>query len=132
MFPSTQVSLWQRGVRVCTAPVHSHHPLHLSFLPGYVLSLACSNSSRASCEITNVSQLLPYPVVYTNLNSSKTNFSISASVENKYNLYVGLVLAISSSVFIGSSFILKKKGLLQLADKGITRAGEEHIQQRLR
>ncbi|EDL37829.1 mCG12045, isoform CRA_b [Mus musculus] len=89
---------------------------------GYVLSLVCSNSSRASCEITNVSESLPYPVVYTNLNSSKTNFSISASVENKYNLYVGLVLAISSSVFIGSSFILKKKGLLQLADKGITRA----------
>lgn len=91
---------------------------------GYVLSLVCSNSSRASCEITNVSESLPYPVVYTNLNSSKTNFSISASVENKYNLYVGLVLAISSSVFIGSSFILKKKGLLQLADKGITRAGQ--------
>ncbi|GAB1289719.1 Magnesium transporter NIPA3 [Apodemus speciosus] len=89
----------------------------------YVLSLVCSNSSQASCEITNVSQPLAYPAVYTDPDSSITNFSISASVENKRSLYVGLVLAISSSVFIGSSFILKKKGLLQLADKGITRAG---------
>ncbi|EDL89989.1 NIPA-like domain containing 1 (predicted), isoform CRA_b [Rattus norvegicus] len=89
---------------------------------GYVLSLVCSNSSQALCEITNVSQPLAYPVLYTNPNSSTSNFSISAGVENKYSLYVGLVLAISSSFFIGSSFILKKKGLLQLADKGITRA----------
>ncbi|CAH6889558.1 Nipal1 [Phodopus roborovskii] len=89
---------------------------------GYVLSLVCSNSSQALCEITNVSQLLPYPVLYTNLNSTITNSSISANVENKYSLYAGLALAISSSIFIGSSFILKKKGLLQLADKGITRA----------
>ncbi|MEJ1274657.1 hypothetical protein NN561_005545 [Cricetulus griseus] len=77
----------------------------------------------ASCEITNVSQLLPYPVLYTNLNSTITNFSISVNAENKYSLYAGLALAISSSIFIGSSFILKKKGLLQLANKGITRAG---------
>ncbi|XP_021483447.1 magnesium transporter NIPA3 isoform X3 [Meriones unguiculatus] len=91
---------------------------------GYVLSLVCSNSSQASCEITNVSQLLAHPVLYTNRNSTLTNFSISANVENKYSLYMGLVLAISSSIFIGSSFILKKKGLLQLANKGITRAGQ--------
>ncbi|CAO2639706.1 Magnesium transporter NIPA3 [Lemmus lemmus] len=89
---------------------------------GYVLSLVCPNSSQAFCEITNVSQLLPYPVLYTDLNSSLTNVSISANVENKYSLYAGLALAISSSIFIGSSFILKKKGLLQLANKGITRA----------
>lgn len=98
---------------------------------GYVLSLVCSNSSQALCEITNVSQPLAYPVLYTNPNSSTSNFSISAGVENKYSLYVGLVLAISSSFFIGSSFILKKKGLLQLAEKGITRAGKEHVQQSL-
>ncbi|XP_043727230.1 magnesium transporter NIPA3 isoform X2 [Cervus elaphus] len=56
------------------------------------------------------------------LNSSITNLSVST--ENKYSLYIGLVLAISSSIFIGSSFILKKKGLLQLAKKGVTRAGQ--------
>lgn len=37
--------------------------------------------------------------------------------------YIGLSLAVSSSVFIGASFILKKKGLLRLANKGSTRAG---------
>ncbi|KAM6150263.1 magnesium transporter NIPA3 [Erethizon dorsatum] len=90
---------------------------------GYVLSLVCPNSSQAWCEITNVSQLLA-SVLYTNVNSSITNLSISANVENKYSLYVGLLLAVSSSICIGSSFILKKKGLLQLANKGATRAGE--------
>ncbi|XP_065763249.1 magnesium transporter NIPA3 isoform X1 [Muntiacus reevesi] len=89
---------------------------------GYVLSLSCPNASQAWCEITHVSQLLASPVLYRDLNSSITNLSIST--ENKYSLYIGLVLAISSSIFIGSSFILKKKGLLQLARKGVTRAGQ--------
>ncbi|XP_048220421.1 magnesium transporter NIPA3 isoform X2 [Perognathus longimembris pacificus] len=91
---------------------------------GYVLSLVCPNSSQAWCEITNVSQPLASPILYTNMNSSITNLNIPANAENKYSLYVGLLLAISSSIFIGSSFILKKKGLLQLATKGITRAGQ--------
>ncbi|KAJ0549024.1 putative magnesium transporter NIPA [Helianthus annuus] len=34
----------------------------------------------------------------------------------------GLILAISSSVFIGSSFIIKKKGLMKAGASG-TRAG---------
>ncbi|GCC35125.1 magnesium transporter NIPA2 [Chiloscyllium punctatum] len=42
----------------------------------------------------------------------------------KYDFYVGLALAISSSIFIGGSFILKKKGLLRLAKKGSMRAGQ--------
>lgn len=41
----------------------------------------------------------------------------------KYDFYVGLALAVSSSIFIGGSFILKKKGLLRLARKGSMRAG---------
>lgn len=42
----------------------------------------------------------------------------------KYDFYIGLGLAMSSSIFIGGSFILKKKGLLRLAGKGSTRAGQ--------
>uniref|UniRef100_A0A8C0JMT4 NIPA like domain containing 1 n=1 Tax=Canis lupus dingo TaxID=286419 RepID=A0A8C0JMT4_CANLU len=91
---------------------------------GYVLSLVCPNSSQAWCEITNVSQPVASPILYEDLNSSISNLGISAKVENKYSLYVGLGLAVSSSIFIGSSFILKKKGLLQLAKKGVTRAGQ--------
>ncbi|XP_026530530.1 magnesium transporter NIPA2-like [Notechis scutatus] len=40
-----------------------------------------------------------------------------------YEFYVGVGLAITSSLFIGSSFILKKKGLLRLNDRGAIRAG---------
>lgn len=36
---------------------------------------------------------------------------------------IGVALAISSSVFIGSSFIIKKRGLRKAGEKG-TRAGE--------
>lgn len=43
----------------------------------------------------------------------------------KYDFYIGLGLAISSSIFIGGSFILKKKGLLRLARKGSMRAGND-------
>lgn len=93
-----------------------------------MLSLLCPNSSQAWCEITNVSQLLASSVLYRDLNSSRSNLSTSAKVENKYSLYVGLLLAIGSSIFIGSSFILKKKGLLQLAKKGVTRAGKKRMQ----
>ncbi|XP_020848553.1 magnesium transporter NIPA2 [Phascolarctos cinereus] len=42
----------------------------------------------------------------------------------KYDFYIGLGLAMSSSIFIGGSFILKKKGLLRLARKGSMRAGQ--------
>lgn len=38
--------------------------------------------------------------------------------------YIGLTLAISSSIFIGSSFIFKKLGLLKLAKHSSTRAGQ--------
>uniref|UniRef100_A0A1A7WXB4 Non imprinted in Prader-Willi/Angelman syndrome 2 n=2 Tax=Iconisemion striatum TaxID=60296 RepID=A0A1A7WXB4_9TELE len=43
---------------------------------------------------------------------------------NRLDFYIGLSLAVSSSVFIGGSFILKKKGLLRLASKGSMRAGQ--------
>ncbi|XP_056129221.1 magnesium transporter NIPA2 [Lampris incognitus] len=43
---------------------------------------------------------------------------------NRFDFYIGLSLALSSSVFIGTSFILKKKGLLRLASKGSMRAGQ--------
>ncbi|KAM9274157.1 magnesium transporter NIPA2-like [Morus bassanus] len=38
--------------------------------------------------------------------------------------YMGLGLALASSAFIGSSFILKKKGLLRLCRRGRARAGQ--------
>ncbi|KAL8573239.1 hypothetical protein ACOMHN_006650 [Nucella lapillus] len=40
------------------------------------------------------------------------------------DFYIGLILAISSSLFIGTSFIFKKLGLLRLAKHSVTRAGQ--------
>ncbi|XP_036595747.1 magnesium transporter NIPA2-like [Trichosurus vulpecula] len=40
------------------------------------------------------------------------------------NFYIGLSLALTSSIFIGASFILKKKGLLNIASRGSVRAGQ--------
>uniref|UniRef100_A0A4X2JTT0 Magnesium transporter NIPA2 n=1 Tax=Vombatus ursinus TaxID=29139 RepID=A0A4X2JTT0_VOMUR len=39
------------------------------------------------------------------------------------SFYIGLSLAVSSSIFIGTSFILKKKGLLKIASRGSVKAG---------
>jgi len=47
-----------------------------------------------------------------------------SQARGRYDFCIGLVLAMSSSIFIGGSFILKKKGLLRLARKGSMRAGK--------
>ncbi|MEE6462095.1 hypothetical protein FKM82_001492 [Ascaphus truei] len=69
----------------------------------------------------NMSELPPSFIPYSRNASGQDN---GTSFGSKYNLYIGLALAASSSLFIGSSFIMKKKGLLRLAEKGVTRAGQ--------
>lgn len=54
--------------------------------------------------------------------SSTENVDLTDPVARSH-FYTGLGLAISSSVFIGSSFIVKKKGLLRISKQGQTRAG---------
>ncbi|XP_069469129.1 magnesium transporter NIPA2-like [Ambystoma mexicanum] len=46
------------------------------------------------------------------------------TASGRHDFYIGLALAIGSSIFIGGSFILKKKGLLKLSGKGSVRAGQ--------
>ncbi|XP_053559963.1 magnesium transporter NIPA3 [Bombina bombina] len=91
---------------------------------GAVIKLTClPNISEAWCQIMNMSK--PQPAfINTTEPTNGTHLSIAKSFETKYNLYIGMILAISSSLFIGSSFIMKKKGLLRLAEKGVTRAGQ--------
>ncbi|XP_063777041.1 magnesium transporter NIPA3 [Pseudophryne corroboree] len=93
---------------------------------GAVLTLTCPHSiSQAWCQIMNTSQnTLSFTIHNMSPSANETNLSTATSFRNKYNLYIGLMLAISSSLFIGSSFIMKKKGLLRLAEKGVTRAGQ--------
>ncbi|KAJ1215030.1 hypothetical protein NDU88_002640 [Pleurodeles waltl] len=93
---------------------------------GTVLPLTCPSSSslKILCQIINVSELQSSDASSVTKNATKTALSTVASLEGKYSLYIGLALAISSSIFIGSSFILKKKGLLKVSEKGATRAGQ--------
>ncbi|XP_068124378.1 magnesium transporter NIPA3 [Hyperolius riggenbachi] len=94
---------------------------------GTVLPLMCPHSvSEAWCLIMNSSESPSsfIAVQNTSQSSNETNLSTAMSFGSKYKLYIGLILAISSSLFIGSSFIMKKKGLLRLAEKGVTRAGQ--------
>lgn len=59
--------------------------------------------------------------------TDQLNYSVPqpSAEEEARNFYVGLLLAIVSTIFIGSSFIfLKKKGLLKLAENQGTRAGD--------
>lgn len=52
-------------------------------------------------------------------NSSGQLYAVFSSDD----FFIGLALALSSSIFIGSSFIIKKKGLQKLTKHGNTRAG---------
>lgn len=96
----------------------------LFLLPGAVFSFFCRDSCQAWCQIINVSESHSPFLTSMEGTGNETNWSISVPSGSKYHLYIGLVLAIGSSIFIGSSFILKKKGLLKLADRGVTRAGK--------
>ena len=67
----------------------------------------------------NILCFVIFLVLSTVLTTSKTE---DTSVDNT-DFYTGLGLAISSSVFIGTSFIIKKKGLLKVTRSSGTRAG---------
>lgn len=43
--------------------------------------------------------------------------------DSSKDFYIGLALAVSSSIFIGTSFIVKKKGLLRVSRSSSSRAG---------
>ena len=59
----------------------------------------------------------------SNTTSSPTTTKM-ASVDDNKNYYTGLGLALSSCIFIGTSFIVKKKGLLKVARTSSSRAGK--------
>uniref|UniRef100_A0A8C8SAI6 NIPA like domain containing 4 n=1 Tax=Pelusios castaneus TaxID=367368 RepID=A0A8C8SAI6_9SAUR len=85
---------------------------------GSLVSLSCS-SHRVVCQVISDGNLTSS--VHRNLS---LHTSWATQLENKYGFYIGLALAIFSSFLIGSSVILKKKGLLRLVEKGGTRAGD--------
>lgn len=82
--------------------------------PGSLISLYCS-SQKVLCQI--ISDLQP------EVPSNVTSNSWQERFRKNYSFYVGLGLAILSSFLVGSSVILKKKGLQRLVASGATRAG---------
>ena len=50
--------------------------------------------------------------------------SVMEEVIDYGDYYKGLALALSSCLFIGTSFIVKKKGLLKVAQSSASRAGK--------
>uniref|UniRef100_A0A2K5H8M1 NIPA like domain containing 4 n=1 Tax=Colobus angolensis palliatus TaxID=336983 RepID=A0A2K5H8M1_COLAP len=80
---------------------------------GSLLHLYCS-SQEVLCQI--VGDLSP------EVPSNATFQSWQERIRQNYGFYIGLGLAFLSSFLIGSSVILKKKGLLRLVATGATRA----------
>ncbi|KAK3600022.1 hypothetical protein CHS0354_012692 [Potamilus streckersoni] len=74
------------------------------------------NTTTESIELQNTTNASSF--INTTKEVHKTN---EGSV---MNFYIGLVIAVLSSVMIGSSFIFKKVGLLRYAKKHDSRAGE--------
>lgn len=58
-------------------------------------------------------------------NTTSSGTYSSASGSPLVDFYIGLGLAISSSLFIGSSFIIKKKALIKLAQTDCTQRASE-------
>lgn len=80
-----------------------------------------ATNTSLSPVITTTPSLLP---VNTTENISTTTLWTRASPEEaKREFWIGLALAVSSACFTGSSFILKKKGLLNASKSG-ARAGD--------
>ncbi|XP_061216148.1 magnesium transporter NIPA4 isoform X1 [Neopsephotus bourkii] len=81
---------------------------------GSLLTLSCL-SHRVVCQVIGNAD----PV----WDNGTSDNSWVTRLETSYGFYIGLGLAVFSSFLIGSSVILKKKGLLRLVEKGGTRAG---------
>lgn len=99
------------------------------FLPGYLLGMI-GRYSYVVNDILDESIRMPVTEKITVLSPANFTDQLNNSVpqpsakEEARNFYVGLLLAIVSTIFIGSSFIFKKKGLLKLAENQGTRAGD--------
>ncbi|KAK2542674.1 Nipal4 [Columba guinea] len=83
---------------------------------GSLVTLSCL-SHRVVCQVIGNAE--PDDAVQDN--GTSDNFWATC-LESSYGFYIGLGLAVFSSFLIGSSVILKKKGLLRLVEKGGTRA----------
>ncbi|KFV54005.1 Magnesium transporter NIPA4, partial [Tyto alba] len=80
---------------------------------GSLVTLSCL-SHRVVCRVISDAE----PTDSVQDNGTLDNFWVTR-LESTYGFYIGLGLAVFSSFLIGSSVILKKKGLLRLVEKGM-------------
>lgn len=79
-----------------------------------------SNTIEIFMNSSTTTSVFTTGIVMTVSRASETN-------DDSYSgFYTGLGLAVSSSIFIGSSFIIKKKGLLRVAQSSGVRAGKSY------
>ena len=71
------------------------------------------------------SELVPEGAYAVNADSAHDSAMHEGTPVSQYtrDFYIGLALAVSSSAFIGTSFIVKKKGLLRVSRTSNSRAG---------
>ncbi|KAH3838730.1 hypothetical protein DPMN_112144 [Dreissena polymorpha] len=65
-----------------------------------------------------------FPSTTVNVSDNTTLWTKQTPEEAIQNFWIGLALAVTSACFTGSSFILKKKGLLNASRAQGTRAGD--------
>ncbi|XP_075061491.1 magnesium transporter NIPA4 isoform X2 [Mixophyes fleayi] len=82
---------------------------------GTLVTLSCL-SRQVICQILSEADLSTY-------HNLTLDTSWASTANTNYNFLIGVALAVFSSLLIGGSVILKKKGLLRLSGHGKTRAG---------
>ncbi|MEE6478269.1 hypothetical protein FKM82_011798 [Ascaphus truei] len=92
-------------------------PSNHSCVNGSLVTLNCPSRQVVCLVLREIDLSIS---IYENLTFDS---SWSSSVQTNYDFLIGLALAMFSSVLIGSSIILKKKGLLRLCQQGGTSAG---------
>lgn len=115
--PSSNRNMESKSASIPAYLNHAHVlslTLSLLFPLGSIVSLYCS-SQEVLCQIVRgISPEEP---------NNATLITWQERVRKRYGFYIGVGLAFLSCLLIGSSVILKKKGLIRLVATGATRAG---------
>uniref|UniRef100_A0A0B7ACE6 Magnesium transporter NIPA2 n=1 Tax=Arion vulgaris TaxID=1028688 RepID=A0A0B7ACE6_9EUPU len=106
----------------------SHENVTRDYMTTTTITTNISSSSSLYDEtsrlFTNSSVISTERTLLNDTNGTTVNLLMASLDKDVQDFVIGLVLALSSSLFIGSSFILKKLGLLRYAKKVSVRAGD--------
>lgn len=95
-----------------------NHKLSSLSHQGFSSSISLIHKDEGSADSYNGSNINTTAInQISNYSTTAEDNSLISSKEARTDFYIGLALACSSCLFIGSSFIFKKKGLLNLAHR---------------